>query len=117
MCRLLAYIGEPILPETLVVAPPHSLVHQSLHAAEAKTRANADGLGLGWYGEQSEPGLYRAACPAWSDENLRSLCEQVHSRLFFAHVRSATGTATAQANCHPFAHGRLLFMHNGQVGG
>ena len=32
-------------------------------------------------------------------------------------MRAATGTATARANCHPFAHGRLLFMHNGQIGG
>lgn len=117
MCRFLAYIGEPILPETLVVSPSHSLVHQSLHAAEGKTRANADGFGLGWYGERPEPGLYRAASPAWSDENLRSICGQVRSRLFFAHVRSATGTAIAQANCHPFAAGRLMFMHNGQIGG
>ena len=38
-------------------------------------------------------------------------------RRLFAHVRAATGTATGRANCHPFAHGRHLFMHNGQVGG
>ena len=42
---------------------------------------------------------------------------QVRSHLFFAHVRAATGTATTRANCHPFAHGRHLFMHNGQIGG
>jgi len=30
-------------------------------------------------------------------------------------VRAATGTATARANCHPFAHGHWLFMHNGQI--
>jgi glutamine amidotransferase len=41
----------------------------------------------------------------------------VRSRLFFAHVRAATGTATTRANCHPFVHGRHLFMHNGQIGG
>jgi predicted glutamine amidotransferase len=32
-------------------------------------------------------------------------------------VRASTGTATSRANCHPFAHGRWLFMHNGQIGG
>ena len=31
-------------------------------------------------------------------------------------MRAATGTATSRANCHPFAHGQHLFMHNGQVG-
>ncbi len=55
--------------------------------------------------------------PAWSDENLTSFCAQVRSPLFFAHVRASTGTPTTRANCHPFAHGRFLFMHNGQVGG
>jgi glutamine amidotransferase len=117
MCRFLAYVGAPVLMETLVAAPCHSLVHQSLHAAEGKTETNGDGFGIGWYGERPEPGLYREVRPAWSDENLLSLCGQVRSRLFFAHVRAATGTATSRANCHPFAAGRFLFMHNGQVGG
>jgi glutamine amidotransferase len=117
MCRFLAYFGEPVLMETLIAAPSHSLVHQSLHASEGKTETNGDGFGLGWYGERPEPGLYREVRPAWSDENLRSLCSQVRSGLFFAHVRAATGTATSRANCHPFAAGRFLFMHNGQVGG
>ena len=117
MCRFLAYTGEPVLIETLVTAPCHSLIHQSLHAAEGKTETNGDGFGVGWYGERDVPGLYREVRPAWSDENLRSLAEQVRSRAFFAHVRAATGTATSRANCHPFAQGRFLFMHNGQVGG
>jgi glutamine amidotransferase len=117
MCRFLAYRGEPIFLSDLVCAPAHSLVHQSLHAAEAKTETNGDGFGIGWYGERPMPGLYREIRPAWSDENLRSLCEQVRSGLFFAHVRASTGTSTTRANCHPFAHGRHLFMHNGQIGG
>lgn len=117
MCRFLAYRGEPVILGDLVSAPCHSLVHQSLHATEAKTETNGDGFGLGWYGERETPGLYREIRPAWSDENLKSLCHQVRSHLFFAHVRASTGTATTRANCHPFAHGRHLFMHNGQVGG
>lgn len=117
MCRLLAYRGEPILLETLVTAPRHSLVHQSLHAAEANTCTNGDGFGIGWYGERAEPGLFRDVQPAWSDANLHSLCKHVRSHLFFAHVRAATGTATSRSNCHPFSVGRFMFMHNGQVGG
>jgi glutamine amidotransferase len=116
MCRFLAYRGEPIFLSDMVCAPAHSLIHQSMHADEGKTVTNGDGFGLGWYGEREEPGLYREIRPAWSDENLRSLCSQVRSRLFFAHVRASTGTSTTRANCHPFAQGRQLFMHNGQVG-
>lgn len=117
MCRFLAYSGAPVFLEDLVASPCHSLIHQSLHAEEAKTGTNGDGFGLGWYGERPEPGQYREIRPAWSDENLLSIARLVRSHLFFAHVRAATGTASTRANCHPFAHGRHLFMHNGQIGG
>ncbi len=117
MCRWVAYSGQPTYLESLVAQPKHSLISQSLHAMEAKTGINGDGFGLGWYGEREEPGLFRETLPAWSDENLRSLCRLIRSRLFFAHVRASTGTATTRANCHPFAHGPWLFMHNGQIGG
>ena len=117
MCRWIAYRGRPTYLETLVFAPTHSLVAQSLHADEAKSTTNGDGFGIGWYGKRQEPGLYREIRPAWSDENLRNICSQVRSRLFFAHVRASTGAAIARANCHPFAHGAHMFMHNGQIGG
>lgn len=117
MCRFLAYQGEPVLMESVVSKPCHSLVHQSMQANEAKSATNGDGFGLGWYGERPEPGIYRDLRPAWSDDNLLSICAQVRSPLFFAHVRAATGTATARANCHPFSHATCLFMHNGQIGG
>ena len=117
MCRWIAYRGQPTYLETLVSAPAHSLVAQSLHADEAKSVTNGDGFGIGWYGLREEPGLYREIRPAWSDENLRNLCSQVRSRLFFGHVRASTGAAIARANCHPFALGRHMFMHNGQIGG
>ncbi len=117
MCRFLAYSGQPVFLEEFVSSPCNSLIHQSQHATEAKTGTNGDGFGLGWYGDRPEPGLYREIRPAWSDENLLSIARQVRSPLFFAHVRAATGTASTRANCHPFAHGRWMFMHNGQIGG
>jgi predicted glutamine amidotransferase len=116
MCRWVAYRGQPVYLEDVVTKPSHSLIHQSLQATEAKTGTNGDGFGVGWYGDKPMPGAYRELRPAWSDENLLAICEQVRSGLFFAHVRASTGTATSRANCHPFIHGRHMFMHNGQVG-
>jgi len=117
MCRWIAYRGEPIALEQYVTAPTHSLIVQSLQALESTGGTNGDGFGLGWYDEQHEdPGLYREVRPAWSDENLRHLCRHIRSRLFFAHVRASTGTPTTRPNCHPFTHGRFMFMHNGQIG-
>ena len=117
MCRFLAYTGEPVFLDTLLIEPASSLVSQSLAAREAKTQVNGDGCGIGWYGARPEPGIYRGTLPAWSDANLASLCHQVEASMFLAHVRSATSGEVSMANCHPFAAGRHLFMHNGQIGG
>ncbi len=116
MCRWIAYRGETIALEHYVTAPAHSLIAQSIRALESTASTNGDGFGLGWYGDHAEPGLYREVRPAWSDENLRYLCRHIQSHLFFAHVRAATGTPTTRPNCHPFACGRWLFMHNGVIG-
>ncbi|MDE2368562.1 MAG: class II glutamine amidotransferase [Burkholderiales bacterium] len=117
MCRLAAYLGEPLYLEELIAKPRHSLLRQSLHADLAKVQTHGDGFGIGWYGDRDEPGIYREALPAWNDENLIALAQTLRSRLFFAHVRAATAGASTRANCHPFRHGRHLFMHNGQIGG
>jgi glutamine amidotransferase len=116
MCRWIAYRGETTALEDYVTEPAHSLISQSIHAMESTASVNGDGFGLGWYSKHPEPGLYREIRPAWSDENLRYLCRHLQSHLFFAHVRAATGTAITRANCHPFACGKWLFMHNGFLG-
>jgi predicted glutamine amidotransferase len=116
MCRWIAYRGEMTALEHYVTEPAHSLISQSIHALESTAGVNGDGFGLGWYGQHPEPGLYREIRPAWSDENLRYLCRHLRSHLFFAHVRAATGTAITRVNCHPFACGNWMFMHNGFLG-
>lgn len=117
MCRWLAYAGSPIPMATLLFQPSNSLIRQSLSAQRSVVPTNGDGFGLGWYGDLPVPGLFRDTMPAWNDANLRSLSEQIRSRLFFAHVRASTGTATTRLNCHPFRHEGWLFMHNGKIGG
>lgn len=117
MCRWIAYRGQTIALSHYVTEPSHSLISQSIHALESTAGTNGDGFGLGWYDHHPEPGLYREIHPAWSDENLRYLCRHIRSHLFFAHVRAATGTAITRTNCHPFASGNWMFMHNGFIGG
>lgn len=117
MCRWLTYCGEPIYLDKVLFEPRNSLIHQSLHARHSHVTTNGDGFGVGWYGERGVPGVYRDILPAWNDANLKSLSHQIRSGLFLAHVRASTGTATARSNCHPFSHGKWLFMHNGQIGG
>ena len=113
MCRWLAYSGSPVLIHDALFTPKHSLIDQSLHSRLGAEPTNGDGFGLGWYTTEPTPGIFRSVEPAWNDANLRELAGHMRSHLFFAHIRAAIGSAVQQTNCHPFRHGRWLFMHNG----
>ena len=120
MCRFLCYKGAEILLADLLYRPKHSLILQSFKAAERPEPLNGDGFGVGWYatGITPTPCVFRSLTPAWSNHNLHSLSEHVRSGCFFAHVRAASpGMDVCEANCHPFQHGRFLWMHNGTIEG
>ncbi|MCX0247590.1 class II glutamine amidotransferase, partial [Streptomyces drozdowiczii] len=100
----------------LLYKPEHSLIDQSLHSTMGVETTNGDGFGVGWYGpEQETPAIIRDTGPAWNNRNLREIASHIRSPLFFAHVRASTGTAIQQTNCHPFRHGRWMWMHNGAI--
>jgi glutamine amidotransferase len=115
VCRWLAYSGSPIRLEALLVRRERSLIDQSLHARQGATTTNGDGFGVGWYGDDETPRLYRSTHPAWNDRNLLELAAGISSRLFCAHIRASTGTAIQETNTHPFRHGSWLWMHNGLI--
>jgi len=115
MCRWLAYYGSPVRLEELLYRPAHSLIDQSLHARLGVETTNGDGFGVGWYDDRDTPAVFHSVEPAWNDRNLRELAGHVSSPLVFAHIRASTGTAIQQTNCHPFRHGRWLWMHNGSI--
>lgn len=115
MCRWMAWHGQPVLVEELLFRSPHGIVDQALHARMGAEPTNGDGFGLGWYGAGEGPGVYRSVAPAWGDANLRELAAHLASPLFIAHVRAAIGSPVQQTNCHPFRHGRWLFVHNGYL--
>jgi predicted glutamine amidotransferase len=115
VCRWLAYSGSPVLLEELLFKPKYSLIDQSLHSRLGATTTNGDGFGIGWYGVEDTPAMFRSMEPAWNDRNLKELARHISSPVVFAHIRASTGTAVQQTNCHPFRHGRWLWMHNGAI--
>ena len=119
MCRWMAYSGDPILADDLLFRPEHSIIDQSLHARLGGVTTNGDGFGIGWYGNGGEtaPAVFKGTHPAWNDRNLREVATQIHTPLLFAHVRASSGTPVQRSNCHPFRHGRWLWMHNGSLAG
>ena len=121
MCRFVAYIGTPILADDLLYKPKHSIIAaQSMNAGEMSIAVNGDGFGIGWYAPEldNEPCIFRSIKPAWADQNLKKLAKKVYSPLIFAHVRAASpGSIIEEYNSHPFECGKLMFMHNGMIGG
>ncbi|MFF4356582.1 class II glutamine amidotransferase [Streptomyces sp. NPDC001604] len=119
MCRWIAYSGTPVLLSQVLLEPAHSLIDQSLHSRLGVETTNGDGFGVGWYARDTAdtPAIVRDVGPAWNNRNLREVAQHVRSGLFFAHIRAATGTAVQQSNCHPFRHGRWMWMHNGMING
>jgi len=115
VCRWLAYSGSPVLLEELLYGPENSLVVQSLHSRLGAEETNGDGFGVGWYGRQEAPAVFHSIEPAWNDRNLRELAGHITSPVVFAHIRASTGSPVQQTNCHPFRHGRWLWMHNGLI--
>ena len=115
MCRWLAYSGAPLLIGEALYSPVHSLIDQSLHSELGAEPTNGDGFGIGWYDDEPTPGLFHSVEPAWNDRNLQELTAHIRSPLFFAHIHAAIGSAVQESNCHPFRHGRWLFMHNGYL--
>jgi predicted glutamine amidotransferase len=115
MCRWMAYRGAPIRLEDVLFKAEHSLIDQSLSSQSKDTPTNGDGFGVGWYGDRNRPGLFRSIRPAWNDFNLHELAAHIESPLFLAHVRATSMATVQETNCHPFRHGRWLFVHNGEI--
>lgn len=115
MCRWLAYSGGNIRLQDLLIKPKQNLIDQSLSSRSSTTPTNGDGFGLGWYGLDTKPGLFRSIRPAWNDFNLHDLAANINSHLFMAHVRASSLSSIQETNCHPFRYKNWLFVHNGQI--
>ncbi|NUR73838.1 MAG: class II glutamine amidotransferase [Hamadaea sp.] len=114
MCRWLAYYGSPIRLDELIYKPSHSLIDQSLHSKLGVETTNGDGFGVGWYSGR-EPTVFHSVDPAWNNRNLRNLASHIESPIILAHIRASTGTPVQESNCHPFRHGKWMWMHNGSI--
>lgn len=117
MCRLMAYMGSPIIIDKLLYQPKNSLINQSINAREIEEPLNGDGFGIGWYVSDVnyEPVTFVSINPAWSNRNLRNLAPKIRTECFIAHVRAASVGEVSESNCHPFQYKNLLMMHNGGV--
>jgi gamma-glutamyl hercynylcysteine S-oxide hydrolase len=120
MCRHLAYVGEPVPIQAVLIDPPHGLTKQAWAPRMQRSGAvNADGFGVGWYADGDPvPARYRQAGPIWADRCFSDLARVIRTSAMLAAVRSATaGTDASASAAAPYAHGQWLFSHNGALHG
>jgi len=128
MCRVLAYIGEPIQISQLLLKPDNSMVNQTFDP-EDHYMIQLAGFGLATWSKgtlnEEYPLIYKGIKPPFYDRNLGSLCERHETNVLLCHVR-ASGyenlnyeSVVNENNCHPFIFPgfRLAMAHNGGVNG
>jgi glutamine amidotransferase len=125
MCRILSYMGTPVLLDHLLYAPDSSLLNQTT-AAQMLSMLNLAGFGMAaWDPSSYEPHVpyrYRTTQVAVFDRNLKELAGKLRVGALLAHIRGVPMTSTVQVNeqnVHPFRfHGVPLAMaHNGDLAG
>jgi len=115
---------SPVQLSHLLTRPCHSIINQAFDSRlrlDRRRPMNGDGFGVGWYDSVydeelgSQPCIFTSVTPAWNNANLSRLAEKIKSPLVFGHVRATTAGSLSLDNCHPFVHGKLMFMHNGGI--
>ena len=124
MCRILAYLGEPLPARHLLFDPDNSLVRQSYRPRMMNTFLNLAGFGMKAWDPASlrpdDPFSYRATTLPSFDRNLRFLAAKVAPTCVVAHVRGVTYSdeaVVAETNLHPFHFpgARVVLAHNGHL--
>ncbi|ORA36980.1 class II glutamine amidotransferase [Mycobacterium aquaticum] len=111
MCRLFGlHAGHHAVTATFwLLNAPDSLAAQSRH--------NPDGTGLGVFGPDGAPHVYKQPIAAWQDCAFATEAHDLTATTFVAHVRYASTGALEVRNTHPFLQNGRIFAHNGVVEG
>jgi len=116
MCRLVAYVGQPISPAHLVFGGQHSLYEQSWSPRELLSGSvNADGYGVVWYAD-GRPARIAEARPIWYDADLAQTLAAISASCVVAALRNSTpGLPVDRPSLLPLVHDRWSFVLNGFV--
>lgn len=125
MCRILSYLGTPVLLENLLYAPDSALLNQIIHA-QMLDMLNLAGFGMAAWDPASHaaqaPFIYRTTQVGLFDRNLKLLAGKIAPHAVLAHIRGVPYNSSVQINeqnVHPFKFDRvpLAMAHNGDLAG
>jgi len=124
MCRVVGYLGRPLLLDSVLFATDSSLARQTYSPRMMATFLNLAGFGMAAWDDRSErpeePFLYKVTSLPVFDRNLKCLAEKVSARCVIAHVRGVTYSeheVLTQTNLHPFRFPgvKVTLAHNGHL--
>jgi glutamine amidotransferase len=124
MCRVLAYLGQPLSLAHVLFETDSSLIRQTYSPRMMAKFLNLAGFGMVAWDPHSvradEPFAYRVPTLPAFDRNLRSLAGKLAPTCLIAHVRGVTFSeheTVGETNLHPFRfHGaRVALAHNGHL--
>lgn len=122
MCRILSYLGKPILAEKLLYEPDNALITQSYHPRYMSHLLNLAGFGLIAWDKTSHnpqfPYVYKTPNLPFYDENLKNLASKITPYCLLAHIRGVSYTGkhvVSVQNVHPFIfnNASIALAHNG----
>jgi glutamine amidotransferase len=124
MCRVLSYLGNPILIEELLYKPDNSLVKQSYNPNYMSHLLNLAGFGLVAWDRLSHnptfPYIYKTPQLPFYDDNLRNLAAKIMPYCFLSHIRGVSyndKNVVSTQNVHPFIFSKsnVALAHNGAL--
>lgn len=124
MCRVLSYLGKPILVEELLYKPDNSFVKQSYNPRMMTDLLNLAGFGLvAWDSHSYHPEIpyqYKISNLPFYDENLKNLASKIKPYCLLTHIRGVAyvgDPVISNQNVHPFIYGgtHIAFAHNGSL--
>lgn len=124
MCRILSYLGKPIVIEELLYKPDNSFIKQSYHPIYMSQLLNLAGFGLVAWDYTSNnpqtPYLYKSDQLPFYDENLRNLSSKISPHCVLAHLRGVSYNlqqVVSTQNVHPFIfhETNIALAHNGAL--
>ncbi|WED42035.1 class II glutamine amidotransferase [Legionella cardiaca] len=124
MCRILSYLGKPILVEELLYKPDNSFIKQSYHPKYMSHLLNLAGFGIAAWDNTSHnpsfPHLYKTPQLPFYDENLKNLASKISPHCLLAHLRGVSyhdKQIISNQNVHPFvfSHSNVALAHNGSL--
>ena len=124
MCRVLSYLGLPVVIGDLLYKPDNSFIKQSYHPKYMHYLLNLAGFGMvAWEAsshDAKQPFVYKTPDLPFYNENLRNLASKLAPHCLLAHLRGVSYNekqVVSQQNVHPFIFpgSNVALAHNGSL--